>query len=66
MHRSTSVMLKSVVKCAQRTRFVELREINLLGKICDRPIPDLRRVPAMPRIASIRYKQNSTFVKMML
>lgn len=53
MHRSTSVMLKSVVKCAQRTRFIELRKIDLLCKICNRPVPNLCGVPAVPRIAPI-------------
>lgn len=64
MHRSTSVMLKSVVKCAQRTRFIELRKIDLLCKICNRPVPNLCGVPAVPCIAPVRYKKDSTFVKM--
>lgn len=64
MYRSIPVVLEGVMQSAQRTCLVEPCEINFLREICDRPVPDLRGVPAMSRIAPVRYKKDSTFVKM--
>ena len=56
-------MLECVMKSTQRTRFVKSCKIDLLSKICDRPIPNLCGVPAMARVATKRNKQQSVLVK---
>ena len=64
MYWSTSVVLECIMKSAQRACFIEPREIHFLDKIRNRPVPNLCGVPAVSRIAPIRHKKDSAFVKM--
>ena len=56
MYLSTPLVLECVMKSTQRTRIVELGEIDLVGEAGGAPIALLGGVPAMARVVTKRNK----------
>ena len=63
IHRLIAVLVKREMQGAEGAGVVELREIDLFGKVGGAPIALLGGVPAMARVATKRNKQQISLVK---